>query len=306
MHDPLHVCANYRREGIASIMPSPGRRKNTATAVEVQHLLKAGLPEGLGKGVTFPSENEVFCEQKELLLRELLLTTPRVTAKLVSAACLLAFQDADSNVVQNFTVRCVASCQFLYNKKNQSSSGKKLPPAIRRLVTVLKPAAGRAVALPVKAKQMGKFTSKNCAARALRKHHSEQSEQAAAAAGSSRDHELKALADSYGLTSVPAAALGPCLVSESDDDESSGCVVVSEAEVEAEDEQVSAEPASSSAKPAASRVAPVSRASGKQSSEIARELRPQQVLLGSTRARKSGGSFHETGPQRLHDGYIQR
>ena len=68
MHDPLHVCANYRREGIASIMPSPGRRKNTATAVEVQHLLKAGLPEGLGKGVTFPSENEVFCEQKELLL----------------------------------------------------------------------------------------------------------------------------------------------------------------------------------------------------------------------------------------------
>ena len=181
-----------------------------------------------------------------------------------------------------------------------------MPPAIRRLVTVLKPAAGRAVALPVKAKQMGKFTSKNCAARALRKHHSEQSEQAAAAAGSSRDHELKALADSYGLTSVPAAALGPCLVSESDDDESSGCAVVSEAEVEAEDEQVSAEPASSSAKPAASRVAPVSRASGKQSSEIARELRPQQVLLGSTRARKSGGSFHETGPQRLHDGYIQR
>ena len=88
-------------------------------------------------------------------------------------------------------------------------------------------------------------------------------EQAAAAAGSSRDHELKALADSYGLTSVPAAALGPCLVSESDDDESSGCAVVSEAEVEAEDEQVSAEPASSSAKPAASRVAPVSRASGK-------------------------------------------
>ena len=174
-----------------------------------------------------------------------------------------------------------------------------MPPAIRRLVTVLKPAAGRAVALPVKAKQMGKFTSKNCAARALRKHHSAQSEQAAAAAGSSRDHELKALADSYGLTSVPAAALGPCLVSESDDDESSGCAVVSEAEVEAEDEQVSAEPA-------ASRIAPVSRASGKQSSEIARELRPQQVLLGSTRARKSGGSFHETGPQRLHDGYIQR
>ena len=185
-------------------MPSPGRRKNTATAEEVQHLLKAGLPEGLGKGVTFPSENEVFCEQKELLLRELLLTTPRVTAKLVSAACLLAFQDADSNVVQNFTARCVASCQFLHNKKNQSSSGKKLPPAIRRLVNVLKPAAA---ALPVTAK-MGKFTSRTCAARALRKHNSEQPEDqdAAAAAGSSRDHELKALADSYGLKSVPAAA----------------------------------------------------------------------------------------------------
>ena len=79
-------------------MPSP-RRRNTATADDIVHLLKAGLPEGLGKGVQFSDENEVFAEQKELLLRELLLTTPRPTLKLLTSAAELAFQDGDKGVI---------------------------------------------------------------------------------------------------------------------------------------------------------------------------------------------------------------
>ena len=119
-------------------MPSP-RRKNTATADDIVHLLKAGLPEGLGKGVQFSDENEVFAEQKELLLRELLLTTPRPTLKLLTSAAELAFQDGDKGVIENFSKRVVSTSQFLFQKLQQSSSMKKLKPAVRRLIQILRP-----------------------------------------------------------------------------------------------------------------------------------------------------------------------
>ena len=99
--------------------------KNTATADDIVHLLKAGLPEGLGKGVQFSDENEVFAEQKELLLRELLLTTPRPTLKLLTSAAELAFQDGDKGVIENFSKRVVSTSQFLFQKLQQSSSMKK-------------------------------------------------------------------------------------------------------------------------------------------------------------------------------------
>ena len=119
-------------------MPSP-RRKNTATADDIVHLLKAGLPEGLGKGVQFSDENEVFAEQQELLLRELLLTTPRPTLKLLTSAAELAFQDGDKGVIENFSKRVVSTSQFLFQKLQQSSSMKKLKPAVRRLIQILRP-----------------------------------------------------------------------------------------------------------------------------------------------------------------------
>ena len=244
-------------------MPSP-RRKNTATADDIVHLLMAGLPEGLGKEVQFSDENEVFAEQKELLLRELLLTTPRPTLKLLTSAAELAFQDGDKGVIENFSKRVVSTSQFLFQKLQQSSSMKKLKPAVRRLIQILRP--GPQGSMPAGAPRVtvkaGKFLRKNCAARRLGKHNSEQS--AAAAAGSSKDH-LQALAASYGLKSVPASAvnaLGPCMVSDSDEDDSD-CFVVSD-ELEASSEEPSAEPSDVQRKPAASTVAPVAMASGKQ------------------------------------------
>ena len=76
---------------------------------------------------------------------------------------------------------------------------------------------------------------------------------------------MQALAASYGLKSVPASAvnaLGPCMVSDSDNDDSD-CFVVSD-ELEASSEEPSAEPSDVQRKPAASTVAPVAMASGKQ------------------------------------------
>eukprot|EP00439_Symbiodinium_sp_Y106_P021249 s2334_g2.t1 len=120
----------------------------------------------LGKGVQFSDENEVFAEQQELLLRELLLTTPRPTLKLLTSAAELAFQDGDKGVIENFSKRVVSTSQFLFQKLQQSSSMKKLKPAVRRLIQTLRPGpqGSKPAGAPRVTVKAGKFLRKNCEA----------------------------------------------------------------------------------------------------------------------------------------------
>ena len=116
---------------------SPVRRKNTATAGDITHILKAGLPEGLSAGVVIESSIEDFIAKKELLLRELLLVTSRPTKNLMVEAGNASFQEVDSNVVRDFANRTVEASQYLYQKLHQSSSGKKLSNAVNRLLQIV-------------------------------------------------------------------------------------------------------------------------------------------------------------------------
>ena len=116
---------------------SPVRRKNTATAGDITHILKAGLPEGLSAGVVIESSIEDFIAKKELLLRELLLVTSRQTKNLMVEAGNASFQEVDSNVVRDFANRTVEASQYLYQKLHQSSSGKKLSNAVNRLLQIV-------------------------------------------------------------------------------------------------------------------------------------------------------------------------
>ena len=124
---------------------SPVRRKNTATAGDITHILKAGLPEGLSAGVVIESSIEDFIAKKELLLRELLLVTSRPTKNLMVEAGNASFQEVDSDVVRDFANRTVEASQYLYQKLHQSSSGKKLSNAVNRLLQIVgKPKSKRA------------------------------------------------------------------------------------------------------------------------------------------------------------------
>ena len=132
----LQVCCTCIAASRA--MAALGRRRNPAKAHDIIELLRAGLPEGLGAGIELSSNNDVLLEQKELLFRELLLRTPRPTRQLLQSAAFQSFQDADSGTVCSFADRVVACTQMLYQKLQSVSSGKKLQPAARRLIQIIK------------------------------------------------------------------------------------------------------------------------------------------------------------------------
>ena len=118
-------------------MSAGDRRRNTATRQDISPLLKASFPEGLTEG-SFPSTGIAFLQTHELLIRELLLATPRVTAGLIQEGCNAAFQDLSSEVAVSFSQVVAGACSVVWQKKGQVLSGKKLKPdALRRLVLVL-------------------------------------------------------------------------------------------------------------------------------------------------------------------------
>ncbi|CAE7389226.1 endou-a [Symbiodinium natans] len=173
-------------------------------STRLPHVLVA---EGVARGVSFSSSNEEFLKEKELLVRELLLATPRVTNKLLTDAAYKSFQDADAGVVSSFANRTVACCQYLYNKKQQSSSGKKLSAHTRRLISILhSPARKQASKSKPSTVVLGKFGHGQ--ARVLKKRTTSEADQAAGDLEQlpSQSAELRALAASYGLKAVPAAA----------------------------------------------------------------------------------------------------
>ena len=60
-HNALHslyISKGFERMAASSSNASPVRRKNTATAGDITHILKAGLPEGLSAGVVIESSIE--------------------------------------------------------------------------------------------------------------------------------------------------------------------------------------------------------------------------------------------------------
>ena len=133
----LYISKGFERMAASSSNASPVRRKNTATAGDITHILKAGLPEGLSAGVVIESSIEDFIAKKELLLRELLLVTSRPTKNLMVEAGNASFQEVDSDVVRDFANRTVEASQYLYQKLHQSSSGKKLSNAVNRLLQIV-------------------------------------------------------------------------------------------------------------------------------------------------------------------------
>ena len=125
----LYISQGFERMAASSSNASSvrRRRKNTATAGDIAHILKAGLPEGLSSGVVIESSIEDFIAKKELLLlRELLLVTSRPTKNLMVEAGNASFQEVDSDVVRDFANRTVEASQYLYQKLHQSSLGQKL------------------------------------------------------------------------------------------------------------------------------------------------------------------------------------
>ena len=82
-------------------MMATERRRNTATSREIAPLLQTAFPNRLQRD-DFPPSSIAFLEKEELLVEEILLTAPRVTAGLIQDGCKEASQDADSDVVDSF------------------------------------------------------------------------------------------------------------------------------------------------------------------------------------------------------------
>lgn len=109
------------------------RAKNTATAEEVAAVLRGSMPQGLEQAKYLQVDLDQVVEDYQEVMVLLLRITQRPVATVIQAAASLAFQAAPQEAAA-FAQRLCAAFAHCQSKRKSCTSGKKLPPAVFRVV----------------------------------------------------------------------------------------------------------------------------------------------------------------------------
>ena len=125
------------RDGVPPVT-SP-RRANTASVQDIVPILKASLPRRFGCRVQISAEHRKVhrrLEDFESLLRQLIAVTPRVTQTLVEQGLLSSFQNLDGTFATALAKQISGASAHVFQKLKQTTSGKKLPDPLVRLIQI--------------------------------------------------------------------------------------------------------------------------------------------------------------------------
>ena len=112
------------------------RRANTASVQDVIPILKASFPAELNADFKYPQSIEKFISEFESLLRQLIAVTPRVTQNLIEQGLLNSFQDLDTAAARALAKQISGAAAHVFEKLKQTTSGKKLPDPLVRLIQI--------------------------------------------------------------------------------------------------------------------------------------------------------------------------
>ena len=110
------------------------RRANTASVQDIVYILKASFPAELSDEFKYPQKTDEFIEKFESLLRQLIAVTPRVTQTLVEQGLLSSFQKLEGAAATTLAKQISGAASFVFQKLKQTTSGKKLPDPLVRLI----------------------------------------------------------------------------------------------------------------------------------------------------------------------------
>jgi hypothetical protein len=122
------------------------RCRNTASARELSKCLKANLA-ALDEFMLNP-DLPVVCERLESLMEDMLNLTLRPTESSLTEAMLLAYDNLSKQTCKPYAQAIVNCTQFVRGKVHSCSSGKKLPPAVSRLVRKMRMLMNKPVSTP--------------------------------------------------------------------------------------------------------------------------------------------------------------
>jgi hypothetical protein len=113
------------------------RCRNSATAADVAKTLRGTLPKGADMKLVYEPDIEILIGNFSEILCDALRLTPRPTQKLFKDAAMQAwdFESGEGDLFGNRMAQAVIHCRV---KKNQSTTGKKLPPGVFKVVEALK------------------------------------------------------------------------------------------------------------------------------------------------------------------------
>ena len=110
------------------------RRANTASVQDIVPILKASFPAELSDEFKYPQKTDEFIEKFESLLRQLIAVTPHVTQTLVEQGLLSSFQKLEGAAATTLAKQISGAASFVFQKLKQTTSGKKLPDPLVRLI----------------------------------------------------------------------------------------------------------------------------------------------------------------------------
>jgi hypothetical protein len=113
------------------------RCRNSATAADVAKTLRGTLPKGADMKLVYEPDIEILIGNFSEILCDTLRLTPRPTQKLFKDAAMQAwdFESGEGDLFGNRMAQAVIHCRV---KKNQSTTGKKMPPGVFKVVEALK------------------------------------------------------------------------------------------------------------------------------------------------------------------------
>ena len=113
------------------------RVRNHATPAELMKVLRGVSPHAPDlKGFCVPSPEKVVAHAADIL-EDVLRATARPTQKVLEEAAVGAW-DMEPGEAELFAQRVASAASFCRTKSRQASSGKKLSPAVMRIVQVLR------------------------------------------------------------------------------------------------------------------------------------------------------------------------
>ena len=151
------------------------RRANTASVQDVIPILKASFPAELNADFKYPQSIEKFISEFESLLRQLIAVTPRVTQNLIEQGLLNSFQDLDTAAARALAKQISGAAAHVFEKLKQTTSGKKLPDPLVRLIQIARQHFDRDRSRSVRNVKIQKngFLAREKAVRTLKKKESD-------------------------------------------------------------------------------------------------------------------------------------
>lgn len=117
-------------------MSQASRVKNVATPREIAKVIRGALGSGPDAGLLCDPDLGKVVQNFQEVLVDVLKVTPRPTVTLLKQAAVEAW-DVDPGLAHLFATRIAAAASYCRVKKNQSTSGKKLPPPVQRVICIM-------------------------------------------------------------------------------------------------------------------------------------------------------------------------